>query len=91
MAQACDTSAQTIRRDLNALEDEGKVQRYHGGARLAGVVSSDTYETRSASHVEEKEVLLACFRGWYRTARPCLLPEAQRWHFRRRACGIERT
>lgn len=56
MAQACDTSAQTIRRDLNALEGEGKVQRYHGGARLAGVVSSDTYETRSASHVEEKEV-----------------------------------
>lgn len=56
MAQACETSPQTIRRDLSVLEGESKIQRYHGGARLLGVMPNATYEARSASHVKEKEV-----------------------------------
>jgi DeoR family glycerol-3-phosphate regulon repressor len=56
LAQACKTSPQTIRRDLNTLEVEGKVQRYHGGARIVGDMPIATYEVRSASHVEEKEI-----------------------------------
>ncbi|TKT69915.1 DeoR/GlpR transcriptional regulator [Aquamicrobium sp. LC103] len=56
MAAACDTSPQTIRRDLNVLARDGKVQRYHGGARLPEAPSAATYEVRSTSHVEEKKV-----------------------------------
>jgi DeoR family transcriptional regulator, glycerol-3-phosphate regulon repressor len=55
MAAACDASLQTIRRDLNQLCADGRVQRYHGGARLADLARSATYEARSASNVAEKE------------------------------------
>ncbi|ABA81427.2 DeoR family transcriptional regulator [Rhodobacter sphaeroides] len=54
MAAACDASLQTIRRDLNQLGEDGRVVRYHGGARLADHARSATYEVRSASHVREK-------------------------------------
>ncbi|PTR14245.1 DeoR/GlpR family DNA-binding transcription regulator [Cereibacter azotoformans] len=54
MAAACDASLQTIRRDLNQLSEDGRVVRYHGGARLADLARTATYEVRSASHVREK-------------------------------------
>jgi DeoR family glycerol-3-phosphate regulon repressor len=54
MAAACETSTQTIRRDLAILSNEGKILRYHGGARLPDQKRSATYEIRSASHVDEK-------------------------------------
>lgn len=54
MAEACHASLQTIRRDLNQLGEDGRVVRYHGGARLADLARTATYEVRSASHVDEK-------------------------------------
>jgi len=58
MASACNTSTQTIRRDLAVLSKEGKVQRYHGGARLPTNAAGPTYEIRSARNVPEK--IAAC-------------------------------
>ena len=59
MAAACRTSPQTIRRDLNVLVQDKKVQRYHGGARLPETQVAATYEVRSASHVEQKKIAAA--------------------------------
>jgi DeoR family transcriptional regulator, glycerol-3-phosphate regulon repressor len=54
MAQACETSSQTIRRDLALLSQSGKILRYHGGARRIGGDRAPSYEARSATHVAEK-------------------------------------
>jgi len=54
MAQACQTSTQTIRRDLAKLSEDGRILRYHGGARLPEVDRAPSYATRSASYVQEK-------------------------------------
>ena len=55
MAVACETSTQTIRRDLAQLSQEGRIIRYHGGARRQPRESVPSYEARSASHVTEKK------------------------------------
>lgn len=54
MTQACETSSQTIRRDLALLSDAGKIARYHGGARRLGGERAPSYEARSSTHVAEK-------------------------------------
>lgn len=54
MAALCETSTQTIRRDVSALSQRGKVLRYHGGARLPDAPGVASYETRSSSQVAEK-------------------------------------
>ena len=56
MASACGTSLQTIRRDLEVLGKEGRIRRYHGGAKLAEQPVSASYEARSSSHIGEKEI-----------------------------------
>ncbi|MFT4115285.1 DeoR/GlpR family DNA-binding transcription regulator [Bradyrhizobium sp.] len=54
LALACETSTQTIRRDLARLSEDGKLLRYHGGARRLEADRVPSYATRSASHVREK-------------------------------------
>lgn len=56
MAEACQTSTQTIRRDLNRLSELGKISRYHGGATRPESVAetAPSHAIRSASHVSEK-------------------------------------
>jgi DeoR/GlpR family transcriptional regulator of sugar metabolism len=55
LANRFSVSVMTIRRDLDRLEERGLVERRHGGAILPGrLVGEETYETKAASHVEEK-------------------------------------
>jgi len=59
MAAACETSSQTIRRDLTFLSDANKILRYHGGARRIGGERAPSYEARSSTHVAEKTAAAA--------------------------------
>ncbi|MEB3421578.1 DeoR/GlpR family DNA-binding transcription regulator [Salipiger marinus] len=57
LARACDISGQTVRRDLSELEAQGLIQKYHGGASWAGQAPKPSYALRSATHVEEKQIV----------------------------------
>lgn len=51
-------SPMTARRDLSALEEEGKVRRTHGGAMLPGFVGhEDSFQNRLEENVSAKERL----------------------------------
>ncbi len=50
-----DVSPQTIRRDLNELAEQNKIQRHHGGASLPSVGLAETYHGGRESHWEEKQ------------------------------------
>jgi DeoR family glycerol-3-phosphate regulon repressor len=55
LAQQFDVTVQTIRRDLTQLADEGKVQRFHGGAGLPSSVENIDYSTRKVLNLAEKQ------------------------------------
>lgn len=57
LAEAFGTTPQTIRRDLQTLEDTGEVMRFHGGASLLPGVEYTGFEVRRAIAVEEKEAI----------------------------------
>lgn len=58
LAAALDVSAETIRRDLLALEEQGKLSRIHGGAvRKIGVPEHKSLSTRLDSRTKEKAEL----------------------------------
>jgi len=48
---------QTIRRDINALEQQGLVKRYHGGAGLSTSVENIGYTTRQVLCLKEKRTI----------------------------------
>lgn len=53
-------SHMTVRRDIAALEREGRVQSLPGGVRLAGVVRSEpTFDTKQVSDRDEKAAIAA--------------------------------
>lgn len=55
LSAICDVTEETIRRDLDKLEKEGKLRRSHGGAVSVKDVRSETpYFERETMHVEEK-------------------------------------
>lgn len=49
-----DVTPQTIRRDVNALDAEGRVSRFHGGAGPASSSQNVGYRLRKVLHLEEK-------------------------------------
>jgi DeoR family transcriptional regulator, glycerol-3-phosphate regulon repressor len=55
LAQQFDVTVQTIRRDLKQLAEEGKVQRFHGGAGLPSSVENIDYSTRKVLNLAEKK------------------------------------
>ncbi|WP_308638157.1 DeoR/GlpR family DNA-binding transcription regulator [Paenibacillus silvisoli] len=59
LSQLCRVTEETIRRDLDRLEGEGRLQRSYGGAMRVGQQTTQTHETpyllREAVHVEEKQ------------------------------------
>lgn len=55
LAQQFDVTVQTIRRDLTQLADEGKVQRFHGGAGLPSSVENIDYSARKVLNPAEKQ------------------------------------
>ena len=55
LAQHFSVTAQTIRRDINALCDAGFLRRYHGGAGLPSSVENVAYQARQILYPEAKE------------------------------------
>ena len=62
IAQALGVSDGTVRNDLNALEAEGRLTRYHGGAVLAEQrsFSNTSFSDRHRQHAAEKENIARC-------------------------------
>ena len=54
LATQLNVSAQTIRRDIRKLSDDGVLSRYHGGAGQASSAINRDLEEREVSQVEEK-------------------------------------
>lgn len=56
LSQICRVTEETIRRDLDRLESEGRLLRSYGGAiRLQPQTSETSYELRETVHVTEKQ------------------------------------
>jgi DeoR family transcriptional regulator, glycerol-3-phosphate regulon repressor len=51
---------QTIRRDLTGMEEQGVIERYHGGAALRSSITNTRYQTRKILNQKEKERIAAC-------------------------------
>ena len=54
LARVLGVSASTVRRDLIELQDQGVLERSHGGAIPAGDAAASTYPLRAATHSDEK-------------------------------------
>src|SRR5579875_3913424 len=52
-----DVTPQTIRRDVNSLDAEGRLSRFHGGAGPASSSENVGYRTRKILHLEEKQCI----------------------------------
>ena len=60
LSQICRVTEETIRRDLDRLESEGRLLRSYGGAiRLQPQTSETSYELRETVHVPEKQRISA--------------------------------
>ncbi|MEV6338874.1 DeoR/GlpR family DNA-binding transcription regulator [Nocardia vinacea] len=58
LAQGLGVDASTIRRDLDALERDGQIQRTHGGARaVPGVTADLPYAQKVGTHLTEKAAI----------------------------------
>jgi DeoR family glycerol-3-phosphate regulon repressor len=55
LAQELEVTPQTIRRDINELCEDARLQRYHGGAGLPSSVENLSYSTRQVLCLEEKK------------------------------------
>jgi DeoR/GlpR family transcriptional regulator of sugar metabolism len=65
LANALNVSEGTVRNDLNALEAEGCLTRYHGGAVLIEQRSfhNTSFADRHREHSAEKEIIARCAAG----------------------------
>ena len=57
LAQQFGMTPQTIRRDINVLSQEGRLQRYHGGAGLPSSTENVEYSRRQALCFTEKQCI----------------------------------
>jgi DeoR family glycerol-3-phosphate regulon repressor len=55
LATKFDVTPQTIRRDLKELDNEQKIQRFHGGAGLSSTVLNTPYSNRKVAFLKEKQ------------------------------------
>ena len=80
MASTLDVSEGTVRNDLNALEDEGVLTRFHGGAVLIEQRSfqNTSFADRHREHAVEKEIIGRCAAELVRMViRSCWMPAAR--------------
>lgn len=57
LAQQFGVSAQTVRRDLIAMETAGLLKRFHGGAGLPGSVARPTYSAKQETNTDAKAAI----------------------------------
>ena len=50
-------SEPTIRRDFQELENQGAVERFHGGVRVKEQEGNVTFDTRNADSKQEKQAI----------------------------------
>ncbi len=55
LANKFDVTQQTIRRDLKELDNDNKIQRFHGGAGLNSSTLNTSYSNRKVSFLKEKQ------------------------------------
>lgn len=55
LADHFDVTPQTIRRDINTLDKQNRLRRYHGGAGMPASTSNLTYAERQIRNLEEKQ------------------------------------
>ncbi len=54
LIEVLDTSESTVRRDLDELENEGKLRRVHGGAEAPEFATRRVYSRKICQNVQEK-------------------------------------
>ena len=64
LARQFKVTPQTIRRDLNALSDDGQLVRRHGGTSLPSSVSNTSYAARHIERAAEKERIARLCAAW---------------------------
>jgi DeoR family glycerol-3-phosphate regulon repressor len=57
LVEEFNSSAETIRRDLNKLSKAGKIQKIHGGAMLPGPLGEGPYQQRIGENVKAKRLV----------------------------------
>jgi len=72
LAEAIQTSVATLRRDLTELEEQGVLDRMHGGARLAqGSTLEVAFESREGQNLEAKRAIADYAYGLIRPHSTC--------------------
>jgi len=59
LAGKFDVTPQTIRRDLKELDNDNKIQRFHGGAGLSSTILNTSYTNRKVAFLKEKQRIAA--------------------------------
>lgn len=67
-----EVSPQTIRRDLNDLAEQNKIQRHHGGAALPSSSVNAAYNDRKIMWSDEKRVSRNMLRAKFLMVQHCL-------------------
>ena len=57
LAEHCEVSDETIRRDLKVLSAEGAVEKFHGGVRISGPRTEPPFDRRMREQVEAKSMI----------------------------------
>lgn len=57
LAQHFNVTPQTIRRDINQLDEENQLRRYHGGAGVPSSTYNTSYNDRKIQNLEEKQAI----------------------------------
>ena len=91
LARHFEVTPQTVRKDINALAEEGKVQRFHGGAGMVSGSENIVYDERKGICQEEKRRIGARWRRTSRTAFPCASISGPPLKRRRAPCLSTRT
>lgn len=55
LAEHFNVTPQTIRRDINSLDESGRLRRYHGGAGLPASTANMAYSERRIRNLDEKQ------------------------------------
>jgi len=73
LAAATGASEPTIRRDLKLLEEDGAIERVHGGARLMQAIGSEVaFDLREQRHIEAKRDIAEAAYGLLRPGQTVL-------------------
>jgi len=59
LANTFNVTPQTIRRDLKELDNDNKIQRFHGGAGLSSTILNTSYSNRKVAFLKEKQAIAA--------------------------------